>query len=90
MGVRDSPWQRGAGRLKWHRIPKFFSCNKEQLLRDEGGVSRLDDLILYSVTYDLADGMQLEFSHDIGSMSFGCLNADSESNRHFLTAFPFS
>src|ERR1700674_1097407 len=54
------------------------------------GTSRLDDLILYSVTDYLADGMHLEFSHDVSPMSFGCLNAYSESHRHFLTAFPFS
>ena len=52
--------------------------------------SYLDDVIFHGVTHDLAHGMHFEFSHDIGSMSFGCLNADSESNRHFLTAFPFS
>jgi hypothetical protein len=53
------------------------------------GASRFDDLILYRVAHYFADGVHLEFSHDIGPMSFGGLNAYSERHRYFLAALSF-
>ncbi len=49
----------------------------------------INDLILHRVAHDLADRMHLKFSHDIGSMCFGGLDADSESGGYFLAALPF-
>src|SRR5271168_2641171 len=59
-------------------------------LAQSGTASRLDDLILYCVADDLADGMHLEFSHDIRPMSFGCLNAYPQSHSNLLAALALS
>jgi hypothetical protein len=48
--------------------------------------SSLDNLISDGVPYEFAYGMQFEFAHDIGAMSFGSLNADAESHGNFLAA----
>src|SRR5579872_1269006 len=53
------------------------------------GASCFDDLILYSVAYDLADGVHFQLSHDIGAMSFCRLDAYPERDGHFLATFSF-
>ena len=36
-----------------------------------GDALRLDDLIPHGVAHKLADGVQLQFAHNVGAVSFG-------------------
>lgn len=38
--------------------------------------SYFDDLIFHGVPHQLADGVQFQFSHDVGAMGFGSFHAD--------------
>jgi hypothetical protein len=59
----------------------------------KGGIpsagSYLDDLVLYGVANQFANGVQFEPAHDVGAMGFGCLDAYVESDSHFLARFAF-
>ncbi len=51
--------------------------------------SRFDDLVSQRVSNQLAHTMQLELSHDVGSMRLRRLPADVQRGSHFLTALAF-
>src|SRR5205807_4741802 len=48
-----------------------------------------DDLVFNSVSHQLAHGMQLEFSHDVGAVRFSGLHADIEDHRNLFAALSF-
>src|SRR2546423_12885118 len=48
------------------------------------GALSLNDLVSNRVTHQFAHRVQLELPHDVGSMRFRGLHADSESHRDFL------
>ena len=48
------------------RIDRLDPCND----------SYFDDLIFHGVPHQLADGVQFQFSHDVGAMGFGSFHAD--------------
>jgi hypothetical protein len=52
--------------------------------------SSLDHLVSEGVPHELADGMHLQFAHDIGSMRLCCFDADAQSDGHLFAAFAFS
>jgi hypothetical protein len=46
----------------------------------------LDNIVTNGVANDGGDGMEVEFSHDIGTMCFYGFYAQVKSNSYFLTA----
>jgi hypothetical protein len=75
--------------MKWHRIPKCYPVQTRTRGAWPRGASRFDDLILHSIAHNLANRVYLEFPHDIRPMSFGCLDAYSESHCDFLATLTF-
>src|SRR5437868_7385756 len=53
------------------------------------GLHYLNNVIANSIKNQFADGMQIELAHDIGTMSFSCLNTQAQCHRHLFRALSF-
>jgi hypothetical protein len=51
--------------------------------------SGLDDFVADGVDDEFGDGMEAELEHDVGAMSFGGIDADTEESGDFFVAFAF-
>lgn len=65
------------------------SCNSCPGHLQRARSSRLDNLVTHSVANELADGMNLELSHDIRAMRFRRLHTDAQSGCDFLARLAF-
>src|SRR5438105_9601976 len=80
-------WQVGQqGRTRATGIPrKAFTASRMALSFSLD----FDDLVFNSVSYQLAHGMQLEFSHDVCAVRFSGFHADVEDHGNLFAALSF-
>lgn len=55
----------------------------------ERSKSGFDDVVADGVVDEFGDGVEIEFDHDVGAMSFGGVDADAEEGSNFFVGFAF-